>query len=299
MTIHFLNTKPSKRNEIGHNLDPSILANISVTKPYFALSNLSCYGDYIYAEFTTELTNIDEEGPIGAAEVGRHLAILGSVVLAKENPKNERHHYLATDATITRCSSKTSVNYTLTCRAKMVFMNRKKGVVEGEIFDHDGTVLYKIEVTYMILGKMIFERMFAQHQMETLFTPDFNPYKTDAQFVAQKLDVKSCYASIGTVTKEDCPGHFNNFPALPVARLGTSIGKIGGLHFMHLNPSDKKKYLISNVELHARQLIFVGEEIKFRTEIVDPNPEKGMIIKIVVYSDNCDFIAEAIINYHY
>lgn len=299
MTIHFLNTKPSKRSEIGHNFDSSILENISVTKPYFALSNLNCSGEYIYAEFTTELTEITEEGPISAAEVGRHMAILGSVVLAKENPKKERHHYLATDALIKRCSSKSSTNHPLTCRAKMVSINRKKGVVEGEIFDHDGTVLYKIEVCYMILGHMIFERMFADHRVDTDFDPDYNPYTSDTQFTDLKLDVKSCKASIGIITKEDCPGHFNSYPALPVARMGTSMGKIGGIHFMHLNPSEKKKYFISSAELHAKQLVFTGEEIKFRTEIVDPNPEKGMTIKTIAYSDSCDFIAESICNFHY
>lgn len=299
MTIHFLNTKPSKLNEIGNNFDPSILNNISVTKPYFALRNLRSDDEFVYAEFTTELTDIAEAGPISGAEVGRHMAILGSVVLSKENPVKERHYYLATDALITRCSSKASSNYNLRCRAKMVTLNRKKGVVAGEIIDQDGSVMYKVEVTYMILGKMIFERMFAQYKADTNFDSLCNPYVNDTQFINVKLDVQTCSASIGVVKKENCPGHFNNYPALPVARMGTSMGKIGGMHFMHLNPSEKKKYFIASAELHARQLVFPGEEVKFRTEIVNPNPEKGMVIRTIAYSDQYDFIAECICHYHY
>ncbi|MFA9391248.1 MAG: hypothetical protein ACERKD_15675 [Prolixibacteraceae bacterium] len=299
MTIQLFHTKPIRISELENTFDAAILANISVTKPYFALKDLRSIDEYFCADFTTELMNIDEVGKISSAEVGRHMAILGSLVLSKENPKKEKHHYLATDAVITRCTTKTSNNNTFRCRAKLVSMNRKKGVISGEVFEQDGTLLYTIEVIYMVLGQAIFERMFADHRVETQFDPSFNPYTHDSPFIDLKLSMETCSASIGVVKKEDCPGHFNNFPALPVARMGTSMGKIGGLHFMHLNPNAKNKYFISNAELHARQLVFTGEEVKFRTEIVNLNAEKGMIIKVIAYNNQCDFIAESICNYHY
>ncbi|MDA3928887.1 MAG: hypothetical protein PF541_07990 [Prolixibacteraceae bacterium] len=299
MTIQFLNTKTIKDSEVENLFDYSILENISVTAPYFALTNLFIQQEYVYADFTTELIHIDEEGPISAAEVGRHMAILGSVVLANENPKKEKHHYLATDAIITRCTHKSSSKFALKSRAKMMSISRKNGVVYGEIFENDGSILYTIEVTYMILGKPIFERMFEQFKVETNFSKDFNPYTTDSDFFDLKTNIESCFASIGIVKPEHCPGHFKNYPALPVARMGTSMGKIGGIHFMHLNPNEKKKYFISRAELHAKQLIFTGEEVMFRTEIVDPNSSEGMIIRVVAYTHKCDLIAEAILHFHY
>ena len=299
MTVHFLNTKPLKEEMLMHTFDLSILDRISVTATYFALKNLRVDQDDVYGSFTTELINIAELGPISGAEVGRHMAILGSVVLSRQNPRKERHFYLATDALIKRCSFKPSDNYQLMARARMVELNRKKGVVSGEIVDMDGSVLFEVEVTYMVLVQSIFERMFANHRIETPSLPLENPYVEDSQFLDLQIDMEACYATIGQVVPENCPGHFHNYPALPVARMGTSMGKLGGIHFMHLNPSEKKKYYIGHAELHAKQLVFVGENVKFRTEIIDPNPEKGMVIRTVAYTDQCDFIAETICNYHY
>lgn len=299
MTVHFLNTKPLREEILMHQFDLSILERISVTAPYFALKNLQVDFNDVYCSFTTELINIAELGPISGAEVGRHMAILGSVVLARQNPRNARHYYLATDALIKRCIFKPSSNNQLFARARMVELNRKKGLVTGEILDQEGNVLYEVEVTYMVLVESIFERMFANHRIETITDTTVNPYTEDSNFYDLKLDVQACYATIGQVVPENCPGHFNNFPALPVARMGTSMGKLGGMHFMHLNPSEKKKYYIAHAELHAKQLVFVGENVKFRTEIVDPKAEKGMVIRTVAYTDECDFIAETICNFHY
>lgn len=299
MTINFLNTKHRTLIANESLFDSAILDQISVTAPYFALRNLKCIDEFVHADFETELINIDEEGPISGAEVGRHMAILGSVVLAKENPKKERHHYLATDALITCHATKSPTSFSHHARAKMLNMNRKRGQVYGEILNNDGSLLYSVEVSYMILGHSIFERMFSEHKDETVFETGFNPYKLDSEFIDLEVGVESCKASIGVVKPEHCPGHFRNFPALPVARMGTSMGKIGGIHFMNLNPNEKSKYYISSAELHAKQLVFTGEEIKFRTEIVNPNPEKGMIIRTIAYSDKCDLIAESICNYHY
>lgn len=299
MTINFLNTKTTQIKGSESLFDVTILNHISVQKPYFALRNLKSVEEFVYADFTTELITNYEVGPIGAAEVGRHMAILGSVVLSKENPKKERHHYLATDAIIKRCSLRVSTNYNLRSRARMVSLNRKKGVVIGEIFDADGSTLFTIEVTYMILGKSIFERMFEEHRNETTFDEGFNPYKDDTEFFDLKVDIESCSATIGVVKPEHCPGHFRNYPALPVARMGTAMGKIGGIHFTHLNPSEKKQYCISGAELHAKQLVFTGEEVKFRTEIANPNHENGMIIRVVAYTDSCDLVAESLLYYHY
>lgn len=299
MTLHFLNTKPQREEMLMPTFDFSILDRISVTAPYFALKNFNVEKGDINCAFTTELTNIAEYGPISGAEVGRHMAILGSVVLARHNPRTERHYYLATDALIKRCTFKPSADFSLQARARIIELNRKKGLVSGEIIDTDGNILYEVEVTYMVLVESIFERMFANHRNETPIDKTINPYTDDSLFFDVSLGIKACYATIGKVSVENCPGHFNNFPALPVARMGTSMGKLGGMHFMHLNPNKKKNYFIGNAELHAKQLVFVGEDVKFRTEIIDPKAEKGMVIRTIAYTDQCDFIAETICNYHY
>lgn len=297
MTLQFVQNQKDK--DIDNSFDYSVLNYISVTKPYFALQNLRNKDEYIYADFSTELKNVTEDGSISTPEVGRHMAILGSLALARENPRKEKHYYLATKAHIKCFSENATDQTTFTACVKLESFHRKKGFVSGSVFNKHGDILYTIEVTYMILVSSIFERMFENNKINTPLTFDFNPYINDTKLNDVNLDIETSYANGGVVDKNECIGHFHNYPALPVARLGMAMGNLGSMHFMHLNPNEKKKFKVTFTEIIANQLVFVGEEIKYRTELVDPNPEKGMIIRTIAYTDKSDFVAEAITNYHY
>lgn len=299
MTLHFLNTQTTESGALHLDLDPNVLDNISVSAPYFALKNLSNSGKDTYCEFSPELRNIAEHGPVSGAEIGRHMAILGSVVLSKENPRQQKHYYLATDAIISRRSFRAINAETLIARARVLDINRKNGSISGIVSLCDGSILFEVEVSYTIMTEALFERMFLPQRINTALLPPSNPYSNDTVFESLELGVESCFANLGQVKPEDCPGHFENYPALPVARMGTSMGKLGGLHFMHLNPGDQRKYFIGHAELHARQLVFVGENVRFRTEVLEPKPVNGLTIRTIAYTDQSDFIAETICNFHY
>ncbi|MGF7137884.1 hypothetical protein [Roseimarinus sediminis] len=299
MTLDLLSTQTAKSVNYHPDFDPNVLANISVSAPYFALKNLGNHGKDIYCEFSPELCNIAEHGPVSGAEIGRHMAILGSVVLSKENPRKEKHYYLATDAIISRRNFREIKAEKLIARARMLEINRKNGSIGGLVTLVDGTILYEVEVSYTIMSQTLFERMFMSQRMITESLQLSNPYTNDTVFESLELGSESCFANLGTVKPDDCPGHFENYPALPVARMGTSMGKLGGLHFMHLNPSERRKFFIGHAELHARQLIFAGETVRFRTEVLEPKPVNGLTIRTIAYTDQTDFIAETICNYHY
>jgi hypothetical protein len=299
MTIDFYNPKTLKADTHEKAFNSQILKNISVTAPYFALRNLRQTGEFIYADFKVELSDPDELMPISAAEVGRHMAIMGSVVMSDSNPLKERHYYLATDAIIIRRSDRELNNPNVTGRIKMESFNRKSGTASGSLFDSEMNALFDVEIKYMVLHHNIFERMFAQYKSETFEGLEVNPYKENIEFMNIELGIQNCFGSIGTITARHCSGHFKNYPALPVARMGSAMGKIGGVHFKFLNPGINKRYTIARAELHASQLVFVGEEVKFRTEIFDPNPGKGMIIKVIAYTNKIASVAESLLHYYY
>lgn len=299
MTLQIEQNKTQDDLGLDNCFDYSILNYIAVSEPYFALKNIRNNNECTYAEFTSELKNILEHGTISTPEVGRHMAILGSLVLARENPKKEKHYYLANHAIIEHFSDIETDQLTYTGCAKIESFSGKKGSVSGTVFDNKGTVLYKIKVSYLILASTIFERIFETHKVVTPKTFLINPYTFDIKFDNIKLDIEKCTANGGVVKINDCIGHFNEFPACPIARIGTAMGNLGAMHFMHLNPGIKKKFKTCNTEIKANRLVFAGEVIKYRTEIVDPNPERGMIIRTIAYTDKCDFVSEAITNYHY
>jgi hypothetical protein len=299
MTIEVYKTKKLEISRLVENIDSDVLSNISVTSPYFALKNIRVVDEFIYANFNVELFEPDEIMPITAAEVGRHMAILGSLALSKSNPKKERHYYLATDAVIVRKSDVESQGPFLTGCVRTESINRKNGTVSGSLFDEESNLIFEVEIQYTILHSHLFERMFSPFKVESCEKVVGNPYVENVRFVSMELGMQSCKASIGTVLPEHCPGHFSNYPALPVARIGTAMGKIAAAHFMYLNPGIHKRYNICRADLHANQLVFTGEEVKFRTEIADPNPEKGMIFRVIAYTDKTDYLAESLLHFHY
>jgi hypothetical protein len=80
---------------------------IDVEQPYYALFDVSAprtlQTTYIHmpvsGKFRTESAMGREEGiPIGAGELARHCAVLGSVACAAANPVKRKHYYLAAKA---------------------------------------------------------------------------------------------------------------------------------------------------------------------------------------------------------
>jgi len=88
------------------NFQMDALQYIDVTAPYCALTNLTAIPSTTQSQLSEGIgCTFSREQPCGtqittfcAAEIGRHLAILGSIVAAKENPVKNKHYYLALDA---------------------------------------------------------------------------------------------------------------------------------------------------------------------------------------------------------
>ncbi len=80
---------------------------IDVQRPYYALFDVSAPGTLqttrigmpVSGKFRTESAMGREEGiPIGAGELARHCAVLGSIACAAANPVKQKHYYLAARA---------------------------------------------------------------------------------------------------------------------------------------------------------------------------------------------------------
>jgi hypothetical protein len=80
-----------------------ICRRTAVERPYFAFSELSIDdAGTVSGEIRREHQLGYEHGPLGAAEIGRHLAILGSCAAAATSKSHERLYYLATHAELHR-----------------------------------------------------------------------------------------------------------------------------------------------------------------------------------------------------
>ena len=155
-------------NEVSKSKVEQLRKLISVTEPYYALSNLQISDDVLTANMPMELTNHHEYKCMSIAEVGRHMAILGSLAMANANPRKERHYYLATDAYLEKKESEVNAEDGMFLGKVYVdSINKRVGVVNGELYTPKGELHYSIKVQYSILHQTIFDRMFGAGKQQT------------------------------------------------------------------------------------------------------------------------------------
>lgn len=81
----------------------AILSRIAVQRPYFSFGRLFMGSDgTVHGEFVPEQPTEWERGLVSAAEVGRHLAILGSIAATATTEESTRVYHLATRALFIR-----------------------------------------------------------------------------------------------------------------------------------------------------------------------------------------------------
>ncbi len=273
------------KNELS--LENYLKSLIEVTEPYYALTNLTIDDESVLkANVKKELDCDHEVKGMSYSEAGRHLAILGSLALANSNPVKEKHYYLATKAYVKRVYQDSYEDIDHVAFMKTVLFNRKKGVANGHLKTANGKLVYTITVEYQVLSNSLFERMFKQHKQETPYLEGYNPYRDSIPLFDLVKTNESCSATLGTINKDICVGHFDDYPALPVARIAQVLTSIASIQN---NEVEKKiePLRIKHVVLYAKAFLFAGEEMSVKS-IYEPQPKMSeeCVIDTFAYSNN-------------
>ncbi len=271
-------------------LETQVKDLICVTRPYYALKNLQQIGgDILQAEILVENIFSGESTLIFSAEAGRHLAILGSCALALQNPLNTKHYYLANQAYLERAEDVTNILHTgepqrsrLVLQAKVVYLDlsNKIGKVETKIMTQAGDLIFKLDVSYQVLKADLFQKLFRRNYKEELNANPVNPYTqiVDIQNLNYRQNILS--GDLGIIQPEQCVGHFDHYPALPIAILCGTLAKLGSLHLKSLLNNDNIKYTTKKVPITANRLAFAGEHVLLHsTFISEENNEYTFYVK--------------------
>ena len=270
----------------------ALLRKIAVEPPYFALGNIQLEGDFVIkASFQTELHHPDEISPICTSEVGRHIAILGSLALAKINPVNEKHYYLAKHAIVERTNVLPHPDDIFTGIVTSAELSKKSGDISAELLNSKDEVIYRITVNYSVIHHKLFARLFNNNKQLGINSSSQNPYVENTPFNFLQIGKEICTASLGMVEPYHCQGHFNEYPAMPVARLGNALINLAGKHYREITGSTEK-YCIVKAEIKAHSLIFAGDEVELKSEIDSQKYDKGLIINTFAYNKACCLAAE-------
>lgn len=252
-----------KKNQSEMKLDELIM----VEPPYCILQDLKLGDDgSITAIVFNEYQPQDEGGPIAGAEFGRHIAILGSIALANALSHNHSHYFLAVRANIKREIPDAYRFDELNLYAKPIKLEKRTGKVYGEIYGQNNELVNTAKVEYMILEREVFSKVYERRKRENSIKNKVSPYIKRRHLTNVVVDGHTARAEFGTILKNECEGHFRNFPALPVAMIGGLFGELGYQLFKHNLPG-YDTIISPRTDIKAHGLVFSGEHLHFAGRI--------------------------------
>jgi 3-hydroxymyristoyl/3-hydroxydecanoyl-(acyl carrier protein) dehydratase len=258
-----------------------LYARICVRDPYFALHAVKVVGDgEVTAGVPVEQETAGECSPINAAEVGRHLAILGSCAASLVNPKEGQHYYLARRARLERLHEGPLPRATGLLRgtAKADFKERRTATAQALLSSEEGQPLFSLEVDYNVLSAAAFLRLFqgARQDMRCESRARCEAQGTPADFAAMRqnphrqppplrdlVSEGECLKATLHVGAELCKGHFAMHPVLPVAVVMSGLSGLAGQLLGTLVGNPSVRYLVKQGEVRAESLAYAGETVTF------------------------------------
>ncbi len=228
-----------------------VLTRIGITPPYYALHDAVLEGERFEATAYAEAPAFLEQGPMTAAEIGRHSAIAGQSVAAMGQRDDQRRYFLARKAECFYLP--TEARYGAPVRLRAVVTSSEKRQAAARIsVTSGGQPLAEVEVTYTILTKVTFERLFRRKRIPTHPVP--SPYgalisevfESGNDSLEQRLEIAPGH----------CVGHFDDYPALPVAAVMGQLSYLAGQ--LMATP-----FRVTRGSVRASDLCWAGETVRF------------------------------------
>lgn len=245
---------------------------IMVKPPYNILYDLEINSNgSLSAKVENEYQCKYEGGPIGVAEVGRHIAILGSMCLAKDYGFEDAHYFLAAHADLERKTLKTSESRFLSLTAKTKSISKRKGQIQGEIYDEHQGCIFAATVDYQVLSTSTFDRLFGCENSDFQFNQNLigqsSPYRYRKELAQVTIQDNTASGLHEIVLPDDCAGHFPTRSALPVAIIGNYFIDLGMRLFQNFTDRQFSQSIVLATSINASRLVFAGKQICFSVKI--------------------------------
>lgn len=256
------------------------LENLIMTKsPYNILTNLKIdpLGN-ITADVKNEYHYPEEGGPIGAAEFGRHIGVLGSIQLAKDYNFGSQYFFLVTNASLNRRVDRVYEEDEFQVTTSTLNLDKRKGKIFGQLKDTAGNVVFDGTLEYVVLKPEFFFRVYDNYFTDKIIQNTVSPYINRKALSHIKIDNHQASALYGKIQPCECEGHFDNYPALPIAILGNLLSQLGIRLFKHYSTQKFNKIIVSNATIQAYKLAFHGDDVTIQAEILETLPNDSMRI---------------------
>ena len=236
-----------------------LLTRICVRPPYFALQGLRFEPGHLQARVSAERPQGPELGAIQGAELSRHAAIAGLSVAALSQDDDQRRYYLAQQAHFEGFPSEAPYGSEVELDAELLTLSKREARARVTARS-EGQVIAVVEVLYSILTDAAFSRLFRSRER-----PAFGPLSVNAM---PDLPAGDTSVTGGRWTREvpevpeaACAGHFERYPAMPVAILMGQLCQLAGQAL-------GGPYVVADAEVDAHDFCWAGEAATFEVRPV-------------------------------
>lgn len=242
---------------------PMICNRIAVQAPYFAFTALEGEGRTIRGEFIPEQDIGYEAGPIATAELGRHLAILGScaaVILGTD----EKTYYLASKGRLSLFGKpryKQEGKYHATAQV----IAQDKRTLKVHAVASDGEPFAHLDCEYTILSDALFTKTFRNYRATPAPVPAVSPYTRPIALEYDPPQALTLTARSKPLLSGCFSGHFVEYPAWPVAIIADTVSQVIS-RLLHGILEEPVRYRVAHVDIKALRLISASESLFFRVE---------------------------------
>ncbi|QNP68857.1 hypothetical protein IAG44_04910 [Streptomyces roseirectus] len=237
-----------------------LTSRICVSPPYFALDGLhSPAPGTAVARFPVEMPTGRQAVPLGVAETGRHLAILGLCAAAGLVDGLGRRYYLAREAWATfapPCEWPAKMREA-EGEARAEFLTPRRAVADTHVVGTGRIDLATMRVRYDVLTERVFRRFFSPPGHRTP-SPPHNPYRSPLPLRTVFCAPDSMTAELDVVP-ELCAGHFEGAPMLPVAFAAQALTALWDLLLDDLPETRERRWAPRSVSLSADDMARAGE----------------------------------------
>ncbi len=198
-----------------------------------------------------------------SAELGRHAAIAGSCHAALSQTDDKRRFYLANHATCHYTANSVPYGTPVEFTTEVSSLTRRALQVRAWALAA-GRPLAEFTLSYTVLTEPTFYRLFQQHHLPT--HEQTNPYRNLLQ-TSYKRGPGWAEQEIPSLPTEACAGHFESYPALPVAVLMGQLSYLAG----QVVADEPTPFRVVKGIVEADTLLWAREPIRFRADRVEVN----------------------------
>lgn len=224
-----------------------ILPNICVSHPYFAFDTIYKKDDVFITKLPVEQKITFESTPVSSAEASRHLAILATCAISSN--ESEKHYYLSEEGRMSLIENNIiDFDSDLYVIAVKTASERKKASAVTALVNIEGKILYVFDIRFLKLRVNLFNKIFAD-TLEPTPTLDYNPYKNIRGLTNIRISNNRINANLPIIPKEDCSGHFDNAPMMPIGILAYMLINQIGLFLKNIHGGQKFNCFLNRAEI--------------------------------------------------